>query len=72
MARGQRVDERHEMASWRGRYELVKRMPARSPKRQLAISTARMTLFMDRFQAAMLDMRVDLSRPDTGVPQHFL
>ena len=32
MARGQRVDERHEMASWRGRYELVKRMPARSPK----------------------------------------
>jgi hypothetical protein len=35
-------------------------------------STARMTLLMDRFQAAMFDMRVDLSRADARMPQHFL
>jgi hypothetical protein len=31
-----------------------------------------MTLLVNRLQAAVFHVRVDLSRPDTGVTEHFL
>ena len=39
---------------------------------ELQLSTTRVTLLVNRLEAAVFNVRVDLSRPDTGVAQHFL
>ena len=46
--------------------------PDRSPRRSQTASPARMELFVDRLQAAVFDVSIDLRRADAGVAKHFL